>query len=258
MNVLIVEDEIPAAEKLERYLKKYSADIQVLQTTTSISETSEWLKGNQSSLDLIFMDIQLTDGLSFEIFNRISVEKPVIFITAFDEYAIDAFKVNSIAYLLKPITFMDLSSALQKLDQMKKQLGDNTLNEVVAELSQKQYKSRFMVKVGEHIRSIKTGEIQLFYAEGRTVYLINADQRKFIIDFKMEDLEDMLDPKEFYRLNRTFIININAIDEVLVYSNSRLKVLPKIGFDKEMIVSRDKVSDFKDWLSGGNSSNSRT
>ena len=252
MNILIVEDEIPAAEKLERYLKKYSEDIKVLGVTTSIDDTCSWLLENQSSLDLMFMDIQLTDGLSFEIFNRISVEKPVIFITAFDEYAIDAFKVNSIAYLLKPITFMDLSSSLQKLDQMKKQLGDNTLNKAVSVLSQKQYKSRFMVKVGEHIRSIKINEIALFYADGRTVYLVNTDQRKFIIDFKMEDLEDMLDPKEFYRLNRSFIININAIEKVLVYSNSRLKVLSKIKFDKEMIVSRDKVSDFKDWLSGRN------
>lgn len=251
MNVLIVEDEIPAAEKLERYLKKYSEDIRVLSTTSSIKETCEWLSENQPRLDLIFMDIQLTDGLSFEIFNRISVEKPVIFITAFDEYAIDAFKVNSIAYLLKPITFMDLSSALLKLDQMKKQLGDNTLNKVVSELSQKQYKSRFMVKVGEHIRSIKISEVAIFYAEGRTVYLVNTDQRKFIIDFKMEELEEMLDPKEFYRLNRSFIVNINAIEEVLVYSNSRLKVLLKNEFDKEMIVSRDKVGEFKNWLSGG-------
>ncbi len=251
MNVLIVEDETPAAEKLERYLKKYSEDIQVLNTTSSIGDTCDWLSENQPSLDLIFMDIQLTDGLSFEIFNRITVEKPVIFITAFDEYAIDAFKVNSIAYLLKPITFMDLSAALQKLDQMKKQLGGDTLNKVVSKLSQKQYKSRFMVKVGEHIRTIQVGEIALFYSEGRTVYLVNTDQRKFIIDFKMEELEEMLDPKEFYRLNRSFIINIHAIDEVLVYSNSRLKVLSKIKFDKEMIVSRDKVSDFKDWLSGG-------
>lgn len=250
MNILIVEDEIPAAEKLERYLKKYSKDIQVLAVTTSIHDTSNWLSKNQSSLDLIFMDIQLTDGLSFEIFNRIPVEKPVIFITAFDEYAIDAFKVNSIAYLLKPITFMDLSSALQKLDQMKKQLGDNTINKVVSELNQKQYKSRFMVKVGEHIRSIKISDIVIFYAEGRTVYLVNSDERKFIIDFKMEELEEMLDPKEFYRLNRSFIININAIEEVVIYSNSRLKVLSKIKFDKEMVVSRDKVGDFKDWLSG--------
>lgn len=250
MNVLIVEDEIPAAEKLERYLKKYSEDIQVMSTTSSINDTCDWLSKNQSDLDLIFMDIQLTDGLSFEIFNRMSVEKPVIFITAFDEYAIDAFKVNSIAYLLKPITFMDLSSALQKLDQMKMQLGDNTLNKVVSELSQRQYKSRFMVKVGEHIRTIKITEIAIFYAEGRTVYLVNTDQRKFIIDFKMEELEEMLDPKEFYRLNRSFIVNINAIEEVLVYSNSRLKVLSKNKFDKEMIVSRDKVGEFKNWLSG--------
>lgn len=248
MNVLIVEDEIPAAEKLERYLKKYSEDIQVLSTTSSIKDTCEWLFENQTKLDLIFMDIQLTDGLSFEIFRHIYVEKPVIFITAFDEYAIDAFKVNSIAYLLKPITFMDLSSALHKLDHM----GGSTLNKVVSELRQKQYKSRFMVKVGEHIRSIKISETAIFYAEGRTVYLVNTDQRKFIIDFKMEELEEMLDPKEFYRLNRSFIVNINAIEEVLVYSNSRLKVLSKNEFDKEMIVSRDKVAEFKNWLSGSN------
>ncbi|MEO1099198.1 MAG: LytTR family DNA-binding domain-containing protein, partial [Bacteroidota bacterium] len=179
-----------------------------------------------------------------------------IFITAFDEYAIDAFKVNSIDYLLKPITFNDLSGALEKLEQMKVNLGGNgenqqlDINSMLSQLQQKTYKNRFMVKLGEHIKSITTDKIEFFYAEGRNVYLVTNENRKFIIDFKLEDLEDLLDPKSFFRANRTFIMNIEGITDVVVYSNSRLKIIPRLDYDKEIIVSREKVTSFKEWMSG--------
>jgi two-component system, LytTR family, response regulator len=201
------------------------------------------------------MDIQLIDGLSFQIFQEVKVKRPVIFTTAFNEYALDAFKVNSIDYLLKPITFTDLSASLKKLESLRQQLhwsNEQTerLQQAVTNLKNKEYKTRFMVKLGEHIRSITTDQIAVLYADGRDVYLVTSQSKKFIIDYTLESLEDILDPKVFFRLNRTFILNINSIKDVLMYSNSRLKITLNQDFDKEIIVSREKVGDFKEWFDG--------
>ncbi|HEY0655200.1 MAG TPA: LytTR family DNA-binding domain-containing protein [Chryseosolibacter sp.] len=255
MKVIIVEDEVPAAEKLERYLQKYDATIQVVAKFDSVSTTVPWLRENQDSIDLIFMDIQLMDGLSFQIFQQVQVRKPVIFTTAFNEFALDAFKVNSIDYLLKPITFTDLSSGLKKFETLRQHFQGTVdqsekVQQVFATMKTKEYKNRFMVKLGEHIRSITSDQISVFYADGRDVYLVTSQGRKFIIDYTLEALEDILDPKLFFRLNRTFILNINAIKDVLVYSNSRLKITLQQEFDKEIIVSREKVGEFKEWFDG--------
>lgn len=255
MKVIIVEDEVPAAEKLERYLQKYDANIQVTARFDTVVNTVAWLKENQDTIDLIFMDIQLIDGLSFQIFQQVQVKKPVIFTTAFNEFALDAFKVNSIDYLLKPITFTDLSSSLKKLETLRQQFGvqkdqSEKVQQAFSAMKTKEYKNRFMVKLGEHIRSITADQISIFYADGRDVYLVTSQPRKFIIDYTLEALEDILDPKIFFRLNRTFIVNINAIKDVLVYSNSRLKITLQQEFDKEIIVSREKVGEFKEWFDG--------
>jgi two-component system, LytTR family, response regulator len=255
MKVIIVEDEVPAAEKLERYLQKFDAAIQVVEKFDSVVSTVEWLRANQDTIDLIFMDIQLLDGLSFQIFQQVQVKKPVIFTTAFNEFALDAFKVNSIDYLMKPVTFTDLSASLRKLENLKAQLQpaadqENKIERAFSSLRTKEYKTRFMVKLGEHIRSITADNISLFYAEGRDVFLVTTQNRKFIIDYTLEALEDILDPAVFFRLNRTFILNINAIKDVIVYSNSRLKIILTQEFDKEMIVSREKVGEFKEWFDG--------
>jgi len=256
MKVLIIEDELPAAEKLERYLHRYDPAIDIVGTFDSVEKSSDWLKDNQNGLDLIFMDIQLTDGLSFKIFDKVEVTTPVIFTTAFDQYAMEAFKVNSIDYLLKPIAFEDLSSSLKKLNLLKEKLQtnenrSNQLGEILSKLqNQKSYKGRFMVKLGEHIRSISIDQIASFYAEGRNAFLYTREGGKFIVDYKLEELEELLDPKLFFRVNRTFIININEIKDVIVYSNSRLKILVNEKMDKEIIVSREKVSDFKSWFDG--------
>jgi DNA-binding LytR/AlgR family response regulator len=255
MNVIIVEDEAPAAEKLERYLNKYDPSIEVLARFNSIASTVDWLRDNQDDLDLLFMDIQLIDGLSFQVFQEVKVVKPVIFITAFNEFALDAFKVNSIDYLLKPITFTDLSASLKKLELFRQNLSwdqdkAEKVKQALTSLKTKDYKNRFMVKLGDHIRSITTDLISLFYAEGRDIYLVTTQGRKFIIDYTLESLEDILDPQLFFRLNRTYIVNINSIKDVLVYSNSRLKISLHQEFDKEIIVSREKVNAFKEWFDG--------
>jgi DNA-binding LytR/AlgR family response regulator len=250
MRVAIVEDETPAAEKLTRYLLRYDASIQIISTLPSVQQAIEWLKDNQEEIDIIFMDIQLTDGKSFEIFNAIEINKPVIFTTAFDEYALDAFKVNSINYLLKPITFQDIEATMQKIKALRMQLTPPgpKIKEVFSQGEFKSYKSRFMVKYGDHIRSIPTTDISIFFAEGRDVYLVTKNERKYILDYTLETLAGMLDPAQYFRLNRSIIVNIEAIKDVVVYSSSRLKITLHQSFDKEMVVSREKVQAFKDWF----------
>ncbi|MFQ3180885.1 MAG: two-component system LytT family response regulator [Polaribacter sp.] len=249
MNIVLIEDEHLAAEKLERYLLKYNSEIKVLTILSSISDAVNWFQNN-ANYDVVFMDIQLTDGLSFEIFSQIKINKPVIFTTAFDEYAVDAFKVNSIDYVLKPITFTDISKAMNKLKLMQNIFSSETVSNVLEMVHQKKEKDRFLVRLGNHIYSIKTAEISLFYAEGRTVYLVTNENKKFIIDFKLEDLNNVLKSTSFFRVNRSFIVNINAIKDVIVYSNSRLKITSKATIEKEIIVSREKVNIFKTWLEG--------
>ncbi len=251
MRVLLIEDEIPALEKLERYILKYDAGFKIVARLSSISETVDWIANNEEGYDLAFMDIQLTDGLSFDIFNKVTINKPVIFVTAFDEYAIDAFKVNSIDYILKPITFTDVSKAINKLKNLKTYLSSSTVEHVSKAFTQKKVKDRFLVRMGTHIHSIKTPDIALFYAEGRTVFLVTHSGKKFILDYNLEKLEEVLDSKEFFRANRTFIVNLNAINDVLVYSNSRLKVITVVkNTDKDIIVSRERVRAFKNWFEG--------
>jgi DNA-binding LytR/AlgR family response regulator len=255
LSILIVEDETPAAEKLERYLQKYSLTITVAAVCDSIESASHWLLDNQESIDLIFMDIQLKDGLSFGIFKEVTVQKPVIFVTAYNEYALEAFKVNSIDYLLKPVTFTDLSASLQKFENLREQMATtDAKREKIKSLaqsdSQKNYKERFMVKVGDHIRSITIDQVLFFFADGRDVYLVTNQLRKFIIDFTLESLDEVLNPKNFFRANRSYILHIQFIQDVVTYSNSRLKITTQPAWDKEIVVSREKVNEFKEWFDG--------
>ena len=256
MKVLIVEDEKPAVEKLEFMLRKYDPEIEISGVCASIAQTVKLLNDEANEPDLLFLDIQLADGLSFEIFERTEVNKPVIFITAHNEYAIQAFKVNSIDYLLKPLNYDDIYRSMEKIKVLRENLPANKERIQYDELSRvllqmnKSYKTRFLVKVGDHIRSVKAENIDLFYAEGRTVYIITNKNNKYIIDFKLEELQTNLNPNMFFRANRSFIININAISDVVVYSNSRLKIELIREFEKEIIVSRDKVSQLKTWFEG--------
>ncbi|MEM7084932.1 MAG: LytTR family DNA-binding domain-containing protein [Bacteroidota bacterium] len=250
MKVIIVEDEIPALEKLERYILKYDAGFEIVARLSSISETVNWIRNHEDGFDVAFLDIQLSDGLSFDIFNQTTINKPVIFVTAFDEYAIDAFKVNSIDYILKPITFSDVSKALNKLKNLKTFLPSNALEQTAKTFSEPRVKDRFLVKLGNHIHSIKIQDIALFYAEGRTVFLVTDTGKKFILDYNLEALSQVLDAQTFFRTNRTFIVNLNAIENVILYSNSRLKVMVKTVLDRDIIVSRERVGAFKSWFAG--------
>lgn len=256
MKVIIIEDERPAIDKLEQMLFRYDPEIQIVAKLISVEDTVNWFQDDSHQADLIFMDIMLADGVSFEIFEQIEITLPIIFITAYNEYAIQAFKVNSIDYLLKPLNYNELYRSLEKMKTLRANLPSDgnviqyeDLNRVLLQIS-KSYKTRFMVKVGDHIRSVATDNIALFYAEGRTVYIVTNKQKKYIIDFKLETLESSLDPTIFFRPNRSFIININSIAEVVVYSNSRLKILLNFDFDKEIIVSREKVNQLKKWFEG--------
>lgn len=254
MNVVIIEDEKPAVEKLIILLKKYDDTIAVLGKASSVKNGIELIKNHDSEIDFIFMDIQLTDGLSFEILEQVDIQKPIIFITAFDQYALKAFQSNGIDYLLKPITFEALKNSLNKLKALQKSNAPKSnfpdLNTLLSQLQQKQYKERFMVKIGDHIHSILTADILFFYAEGRDAYFITNENKKYLIDHKLESLIELLDPKIYFRANRSHIVNIQAINDVLVYSNSRLKLGLSIPFDNEVIISREKVGDFKAWYDG--------
>jgi DNA-binding LytR/AlgR family response regulator len=197
------------------------------------------------------MDIQLADGLSFRIFEQSKIKSPVIFTTAYDEYALRAFKVNSIDYLLKPIDKDELQAALRKFKDLAKQSNiphviDN-INEVVKMLT-KRYKTRFVVKVGEHLRTIEANDIQYFYSKDKTTFCVTQSNRHIILDFSLEQLEEMIDPNRYYRINRKYLISSDSIEDIVSYMNSRLKLVLKVRHDDDLIVARERVQHFKDWL----------
>jgi len=250
MNVLIIEDEPFAQQELIRLLKAIDIEIHVMRCIDSVDESVRFLQ-EQEKPDLIFMDIQLSDGLSFEIFDRINVPAPVIFTTAFDDYAIKAFKVNSIDYLLKPIEEEDLAKAIAKYHKTK--LSGNEffsrqqLEEVLG-LYRPAYKSRLVVRLGDKIRHIEADEIAFFFSEDKVSFLVTKDSKKYIINYSLEQIEKFMNPGNFYRLNRKYIANINAIETIDKYFNSRLKIGLKPDVEDEVLISRTKVSDFLNWL----------
>jgi len=248
MNVLIIEDEKPAADKLVSLLNKTLHDITVLETLETVEDSINWLMNNEPP-DLIFMDIQLADGISFEIFDSVEIKTPLIFTTAYDEYAIRAFKVNSIDYLLKPIDSGSLAKAIDKFKTLYPTKIDNKKIELIYNQLVKKYKIRFFIKFGSHCRSVLTDEIRYFFIVERSTFINTFSGKIFDVDYSLDQVQKMLDPEKFYRINRNFIININAITDIITWSSNRLKVKLTGGDENfEMVVSRDKVSDFKRWL----------
>lgn len=248
MKVVIVEDEKLAAEKLKGLLGQVDSEIEILQVLESVEDAVNWFAQN-SSPDLIFMDIQLDDGISFEIFEAIKIEAPIIFTTAFDEYAIRAFKVNSVDYLLKPIEQSALQSAIQKFKAVyaEKQSFEERVSQVFKQISN-QYKSRFFIKIGVKYQSIQVNDICCFFVEERNTFVQTQKGKTYDLDYSLDQLQKMVDPTYFYRINRNFLVNINCIDEIISYSSSRLKLKLKSETSGDLIVSRDKVSDFKKWM----------
>ena len=249
MKILIIEDEKLSAEHLCNLLRKIDTDIEVLDTFDTIRKSITSFK-NGVKADLLFLDIHLADGLSFDIFNEIVVDTPVIFTTAYDEYAIRAFKLNSVDYLLKPIGLDELKNALDKFKKYNRNDYSVILDNIVHAYHNinKQYKSRFMIKVGETIVSVKTSDVAHFLFEEGIVLLATTTNHLYPVDFTLDQLESLLDPAEFFRINRKAIIHINSIQKTGTYFNSRLKITSTHLQDENSIVSRERVNDFKEWL----------
>jgi len=255
MNVLIVEDESLSRQRLIEMLSHCDQDLHILDQTDSIEDTVAFVRSNPP-LDIAFFDIRLSDGLSFEIFNQTEINFPVIFTTAYDDYALRAFKVNSIDYLLKPINYEELNKALVKFQRYYINSREKLLPVSQEDISkfirsfQSNYKKRFIVKFGDHIQFKNAHDIACFFADGKTVYLVTQNSnRKYITDHTLEELEhNLLDPESFFRINRKYIVRIDAIQDVRYHINSRLKLKLNATHEGEIVVSRDKVSDFKAWL----------
>lgn len=247
MRVIIVEDEKLATERLQTLLRTYDPSIEVSACFESIEETVRYLK-HHIHPDLLLLDIHLSDGQSFEIFKHVNYTRPVIFTTAYDEYALEAYKMFSIDYLLKPISLESLATALNKFKSMAVSFLVTDLNQIKPSLQERRYKKRFLGKVGQRLFFIDAEDITFFQADNKIVYLVDKEGNRYLIDYTMESLEEQLDPRYFFRLNRKYIVNINAIQQVKPYFNNRLKLSVK-GADQpeEMIISREKVSVFKQW-----------
>src|SRR5215831_4666608 len=257
MKILIVEDEELAVKKLQKTLAGVEPGAEVVAVTDSILSTVNWLEENPAP-DLILMDIELSDGQSFEIFNQATIKSPVIFTTSYDEYALKAFKVNSVDYLLKPIQKEDLEAALTKLKNMKELYKsdeakpdvsiDNLVKELQQKLQPKEFRKRFLVKHAQKLVSIEVDEIAYFFSDGRLNFFKTFDNKKFVVDYTMDELEDMLDPEKYFRISRSFYISVDSIDKIDDYFGNRLILSLKPAADKEALVSREKVTDFKKWM----------
>lgn len=250
MKSLIVEDEYPAAEMLKDMITELDEEIEVIKITSSIKESVNWLSAN--TVDLIFMDIKIEDGISFEIFKQIDLETPVIFTTAYDKFAIDAFTVNSIDYLLKPISKDKL---LQSIKKFKKNISGSNINyALLKELIPKNtnYLKSFLIQIGNKIIKLNLDRVAYFYAYDKAVFAMTYDDNRYLIDYSLEKLKDELNPQNFFHISRQFIISENAISSIVPYSRGRLKIEVKpINPDKvEALVSIEKTRDFKKWITG--------
>lgn len=249
MKVVILEDEKVAADHLQNILTSYDPTIIIEEKIDSVKNGIIYFLKNPVP-DVVFMDIQLGDGLSFEILEAVDVACPIIFTTAFDEYALKAFKVNSIDYILKPVEKGDLEKAFEKIKNLNINLKASKKEDIkmVSEMLSNQYKERFIVKIGEHIHSIQTTEILYFLSEHKATFAKSTENKKYLLDYPLDRIEMMLDPKTFFRINRKYIISYHSIEDIVQYSNSRLRIKLKHSDDTDVIVSRDRVSDFREWL----------
>ena len=243
-QVIIIEDEKPAARRLQRLLAKEGIHVKTL--LHSVAEAVAWFKQNPAP-DLIFADIQLSDGLSFEVFEQISIQSAIIFTTAYDQYAIKAFKLNSIDYLLKPVKPDELRFSLQKY--RKNSLNNVDIQQLISKLKpENSYQKRFGVQYGSHLQSIPVEDIAYFYSQAKTTWLVTFSGEEFIYDQALEQLEKQLNPEDFFRINRQFIVSTKTIKDIVQYTNSRLKIILQPKTQTDVIVARERVKDFKNWL----------
>lgn len=249
MKTVIIEDEKLAADRLEELILSIDPSIVIVEKISSVEQSIKWLKKNK--VDLIFLDIQLEDGLSFSIFDKIQIDTPIIFATAYDQYAIRAFKLNSIDYLLKPIKKNDLTESLNKL----KKLNSSDLNDykdIFESILKKEiaYKKRFLIQYGQKIKKVDTNEIAYFYAMEKSVFLVTFHNNTYPLDYTLDKIINLTDPESFFRINRKLIVNISSIKNMIPYSRSRIKLVlePPITNEIEALVSVERSSDFKKWM----------
>ncbi len=250
MNVLIIEDEKPSARRLQRMLERLN--VTVNEMLHSVEEAVQWFQKNEHP-DLIFLDIQLSDGLSFEIFDVVDVKSAIIFTTAFDEYALQAFKLNSIDYLLKPIDDDELATAVAKYKErapkaQNVQLNFEDIKKLLGNAVEREYKKRFTAKIGQHIKMIPVDEIECFFSENKGTYAHTYEGRNYLLDTTLEQLEEELEPRVFFRINRKFYVNLNGIRDIISYTNSRLQLKLHSYKEEDVIVARERVKDFKLWI----------
>jgi len=249
MNVLIIEDEKVAADKLEHMLESIDPTIKVMAKLGSIKNSVKWLL--HQTADLIFLDIQLSDGISFSIFEQVDVNTPIIFTTAYDQYAIRAFQINSIAYLLKPIRKSELGESLKKYKTLHSSSGID-FDALLAQLqaSTKEYKKRFLIQIGSKIKKVEVSDVAYFFVQDKSVFLRTFQSKLFPLDSSLDQLELVLDPDTFFRINRKYIVNMHAISEMIAYSRGRVKLQlePRADDQFDTIVSIERSADFKKWL----------
>jgi len=249
MKVVIIEDEKPAARRLSRMLNEFG--IHPIAMLHSVEESINWFINNEHP-DLLFLDIQLSDGLSFEIFDEIEIKSSIIFTTAYDQYALKAFKLNSVDYLLKPIDDEELETAINQFKELhqsslKQQFDFGQIKNLLSGNS-KSYKKRFTLKIGQHLKMVPVDSIECIYSENKATNIFTSEKRNYLIDETLDQLEEKLNPEVFFRVSRKFYVNINAIKDIIAYTNSRLKLNLDSFSEQEIIVSRERVKDFKNWI----------
>lgn len=252
MKVVIVEDERLAVDRVKGFLEKYDAQIEVLADLPSVKKAVEWFSSHPFP-DLILLDIHLEDGQSFGIFEQISIDCPVIFITAFDEYLIRAFKLNSVDYLLKPVNFQELSQAIEKFKKYhapKKSFTLADIQQILNPLIEQKpsFKERFLVSSGSKIQTVPVDEVAYYYSEDKITFLVNRQGQRFPLDLSLDKLQEVLDPSKFFRINRKFIASLESISQIHKYSPTRLKLGLLPDPKQEVFVSIERYSQFKDWL----------
>ena len=250
MRIIIIEDEKPAARLLQRKVERLGYSVK--QLLHSVEESITWLSANNHP-DLIFIDIQLSDGLSFEIFEKIKLDSAIIFTTAYDQYALQAFKLNSVDYLLKPIDENELAQAFEKYKTHFSKQNNHNNFEAIKSLFLNQsniqnFKKRFTVKIGEHLKIINTEDIECIYSENKGTYIHTFENRDYLIESTLEQIEKELNANDFFRINRKFIIQLKAVKDIIIYRNSRLKLLTQTYKGEDIIVARERVQDLKNWI----------
>lgn len=254
INVLIVEDEIPAQINLKKLIDKCCPNSQIVMTLTSVRQTIKWLEENPEGADVIFMDVELSDGTCFEIFERVNITQHVIITTAYDNYAVKAFKVNSVDYLLKPIIEEDMKRAWGRcVERLESRTSSDIerLMDIMAKsniATGKEYKKRFTVKTGEKISIIPVDEIAYCYSKDKSTYAVNRNGNQRLLDYSLDMMQEMLDPKIFFRISRSYIVSINSIENISKYLGTRLKLQITPHTNDEVVVSRSRTSDFLEWL----------